>query len=168
MTADSFTTDSAPTGVRRAFMVLLFGAAGAGTLLALVLFALHSLDNIGVWFDEAVQFWMSRGADPFGAPFTRPGRLIDAVHLNGRDNLDPGGFTLLLHWWLHGGTDPVWLRILPFIFFVLGAATLALIGWQRFRSLPFALFCAVVPVPYPMLLYFATELRAYSMEFAGI
>jgi hypothetical protein len=149
-------------------LFLLFAPVGGGTVWALVVFARRCLDNVGFWFDEAMQFFMSLGSDPFAGPFTRPGRLIDAVHLNGRDNLDPGGLTILLHWWLHGGTDAVWLRTLPLFFFLLGAAALALIGWRRFRSLPFALLCGLVPALYPLLLFYATELRAYSMEFAGI
>jgi hypothetical protein len=168
MTASSVTTERASPAIWCAMPSAALALIGACTVWAFVRFARWHLSNIGIWFDEAVQFWMSRGADPYGPPFTKPGGLIDTVHYNGVDNLDPGGFTILLRWWLHGGTGPVWQRTLPLIFFVIGVAALALIGWRRFRSLPFALLCALLTVPYSLLLYFATELRAYSMEFAGI
>lgn len=168
MTAGSLVTERAAPAIRHALPLLLLGMLGTGTVWAFVRFARANLDNIGIWYDEAVQFWMSRGEDPYAEPFTAPGRLIDAIHSNGLNNLDPGGFTILLRWWLHGGTGVAWLRTLPIIFFVIGAGALALIGWRRFRNVPFALVCGLVPTLYPMLLVFATELRAYSMEFAGI
>jgi len=141
---------------------------GGASSLALTIFVVRQIGSTGFWYDESVQFWMSLGADPFGQPFTRPGRLLDAIALNGMDNLDPGGFTVLLRWWIRAGSDPFWQRTLPLLFFFAAAGGLALIGWRKYRQLPFALTCALVPAMFPMLLDYSTEVRAYSMEFAGV
>jgi hypothetical protein len=153
-----------PSGL---WSVLLFVTGGASSL-ALIIFATRHIGSIGFWFDESVQFWMSLGEDPFAQPFSRRGRLADAIHFNGINNLDPGGFTVLLRWWMHAGTDPFWQRTLPLLFFCAGAAALALIGRRNYRSFPFALLCCLVPALFPMLLDYSMEVRAYSMEFAGV
>jgi hypothetical protein len=168
MTASSVITEHASPAIRRAVPLLLVALIGAGTVVALGLFAARHLPNIGFWYDETVQFWISLGEDAFTAPLHAPGRLVDAIHFNGFDNLDPGGFTILLHWWMRAGTGAIWLRALPLMFFVIGAAGLALIGWRRYRSVYFALACGLVPALFPLLLDFASEVRAYSMEFAGV
>jgi hypothetical protein len=53
-------------------------------------------------------------------------------------------------------------------FFLVGLGAMGRLGWLWRRSLLFALFSAAVPLAYPLILYHATELRAYSMEFAGV
>jgi len=146
-----------------AFVVL-----AAVLLGALLQFARGNLPYTGLWYDEAVQFWISRGTDPFGPPGTPPGGVVAVVRTNGRANLDPGGFSLLLHGWTRFGQDIVWLRALPFGFFLAGLGALARLGWLWRPSLAFALFSAAVPLAYPLLLDHATEVRAYSMEFAGV
>jgi hypothetical protein len=141
----------------------------AATLLgALVVFARVNLPYTGFWYDEAVQFWVSRGVDPFTAPGTPSGGIVAVVRQNGRANLDPVGFSLLLRAWMGGGTGPTWLRLLPFALFLGGLAAMACLGWVWRPSLVFALFGAAVPLAYPLLLYHATELRAYTTEFAGV
>ena len=44
----------------------------AALLVALTLFAHRNLPYAGFWYDEAVQFWVSRGVDPFAAPGRPP------------------------------------------------------------------------------------------------
>jgi hypothetical protein len=135
---------------------------------ALAMFARANLSYTGFWYDETVQFWISRGADAFSPPGT-PGRgLRGVVRQNGRGNLDPGGFSFLLSAWMRGGTSPTWLRLLPFVLFLVGLGTMAWLGWLWHPSPAFALVAASVPLAYPLLLYHATEVRAYTMEFAGV
>ena len=60
-------------------------------------FARANLPYAGFWYDEGVQFWMSRGADAYGPAGTPGGGVGEVMRQNARGNLDPGGFTLLLH-----------------------------------------------------------------------
>ncbi|MCZ7600707.1 MAG: hypothetical protein M5U09_27350 [Gammaproteobacteria bacterium] len=62
-------------------------------------FALGNLAYAGMWYDEAVQFWIARGLSPFAPPLQAAGGIADAVRLNAVFNLDPGGFTLLVYIW---------------------------------------------------------------------
>ena len=146
------------------------GAVLAAVLLgALAIFAWTNLPYAGFWYDETMQFWMSRGTDGFTAPGTDgDGRVRSVIRQNARGNLDPGGFSLLLHVWMRGGTAPWWLRSLPFGLFLAGLLAMGGLGWAWRRSVTFAVLGAAVPLGFPLLLYHATEVRAYTMEFAGV
>ena len=159
MTVDRGTVRG-PRVVSAALTVTLVGA--------LLLFAHGNVAYTGLWFDEAVQFWISQGSPPFAPPHPPPGGIVDVVRQNGRHNLDPGGFSLLLHIWMKLGRSPTWLRILPLAFLLAGLGAMARLGWVWRRSPLFSLFSAAVPLAYPLILYHATEVRAYSMEFAGV
>jgi hypothetical protein len=137
-------------------------------LAALVMFAKWHLSSTSFWYDESMQFWMSLGLDGFGPPLLPPGSLRAALRNNALANLDPGGFTLILRYWLRLSTSEMWQRVLPFLFFALGIAGLGWIGWTQRKSALFAAFSCVVPTLFPLILNYATEVRAYSMEFAGI
>ena len=143
--------------------------SASGLLLAgFVLLAVHNLDYPGMWWDEATQFWVSQGISRYSPPFSQASGVRDVVRMNCLENLDPGGFSILLHVWTGFGRGLVWLRALPLVFFVVGAVALGLLGWRLTRSALFALgACAVSPL-YPAALYFALEIRAYSMEMAGV
>jgi hypothetical protein len=135
---------------------------------ALLNFARANLPYAGFWYDEGVQFWMSRGADAYDPPGTPGGGVGEVMRQNARGNLDPGGFTLLLHAWMRGGADPVWLRALPFGLFLGGLVAMARLGWAWRPSAAFALLGAAVPLGFPLIVYQATEVRPYAMEFAGV
>jgi hypothetical protein len=135
---------------------------------ALGVFASWHLSRTAFWYDESMQFWMSLGLDGFGPPHTPPGRFWDVVRNNAIANLDPGGFTIIMWLWLKLATGEGWQRVLPFIFFLFGMACFGWMGWARRRSIPFAFFSGLVPACDPLVLDYATEVRAYSMEFAGI
>ena len=135
---------------------------------ALGVFASWHLARTAFWYDEFMQFWMSLGLDGFGPPHTPPGSFWDVIRNNAVANLDPGGFTIIMWLWLKLATDEIWQRALPFIFFLLGMACFGWVGWTRRRSIPFAIFSSVIPACDPLVLDYATEVRAYSMEFAGI
>jgi hypothetical protein len=138
------------------------------SIAALATFAVWHLRRTGFWYDESMQFWMSLGLDGFGPPHARPGGLKDVIRQNAIGNLDPGGFTIVLWIWLKLATGEIWQRMLPFVFFMFGMGCFGWLGWNLRRSIPFAALSCAVPAGYPLLLDYATEVRAYSMEFAGI
>lgn len=135
---------------------------------ALGRFINRAAGSTAFWYDESVQYWISRGLDAFGPPVQTPGGLADVMKHNGLANLDPGGFSVILHYWLMVARDPMWQRILPLVIFATGLLSLGWLGWRWRRSAPFALFSALVPAAFPMLLDYANEVRAYSMEFTGV
>jgi hypothetical protein len=135
---------------------------------ALCVFSGWHLSRTAFWYDESMQFWMSLGLDGFGPPQVPPSGIRDVIYQNAIANLDPGGFTIIMWLWLKLATGTVWQRALPFIFFLFGMACFGWMGWTRRRSVPFAVFSSVVPAWDPLVLDYATEVRAYSMEFAGI
>jgi hypothetical protein len=135
---------------------------------ALGIFACWHLSRTALWYDESMQFWMSLGLDGFGAPQTPPGGFIGVIRNNAIANLDPGGFTIIMWLWLKIATGVIWQRTLPFIFFLFGVACFGWLGWTRRRSIPFAVFSSLIPACDPLILDYATEVRAYSMEFAGV
>ncbi|MDR3466555.1 MAG: hypothetical protein P4M07_11475 [Xanthobacteraceae bacterium] len=135
---------------------------------SLAMFAARHLPSTGFWYDESMQFWMSLGLDGVGPPRSPPGGFWAAIHHNAVANLDPGGFTLILRYWLRLGTGEMWQRILPFLFFATGLAGVGWIGWAQRRRRLFAAACCAVPALFPLVLDYATEVRAYSMEFAGV
>ena len=69
---------------------------------------------------------------------------------------------------MRGGADPVWLRALPFGLFLGGLVAMARLGWAWRPSAAFALLGAAVPLGFPLIVYHATEVRPYAMEFAGV
>lgn len=137
-------------------------------VLAVCIFAFRHLLRTAFWYDKSMQFWMSLGAEAFGPPYGAPGTLRDAIRQNAASNLDPGGFGILLRFWLQLSKGEIWQRLLPLLFFALGIGGAGWIGWTLRPSALFALLCAGVPALYPLLLDYASEVRAYSMELAGV
>ena len=152
------------SGVR----LLVLGLTGALMLSGLAVLAVNNLGYTGMWWDESAQFWVSQGLKQYSPPFTKSRGVLDVVRMNRAENLDPGGFSLLLHFWAAHSKGLKWLRALPFAFYLLGAASLGLLGWRLTHSAPFALASSAVPSLYPAALYFGFEIRAYSMEMAGV
>ena len=149
----------------------LVAAIAAIGLIGLPLFALarHHLASPNLWFDEAGQFWLARGLHHFSAPNSAAGGWDNFVDFGRVFNSDPGLFTLLLHGWMAVfGTTPLALRGLPFFLFLLTPGT---IYWaaRRIGAAPLlAVFAASLPLGFPMLLHYATEIRAYSMETSAV
>jgi hypothetical protein len=153
---------------RRLWPWLTIALLCAFEAVALGVFACWHLSRTALWYDESMQFWMSLGLDGFGAPQTPPGGFTGVIRNNAIANLDPGGFTIIMWRWLKIATGVIWQRTLPFIFFLFGVACFGWLGWTRRRSMLFAVFGSLVPACDPLILDYATEVRAYSMEFAGV
>ena len=147
-------------------MGLLF--MGALLVAGLSAAARHNLGYTGMWWDESASFWNSQGLGRYAEPLAAARGWRSVVRINRIENLDPGGHAILLHLWTRWGTGLEWLRALSFAFLVLGSTCLGALGWRLTRSHAFALAAAAVPLLYPPALYFAFEIRAYSMEMAGV
>ncbi len=126
--------------------------------------------NLGfetLWYDEAGQFFISKGLNHYSDPYSPEGSILDVIFQNANYNQDPGGFSIILHFWSALSDDIVWLRLLPFIFFigaiVFTCLAVAEITHRRLIAytsglLLFALWGGHIPY----------ELRPYSMELCGM
>lgn len=137
-------------------------------LFALVALGASNLGDTGVWYDEAAQIWIAHGLHQYSGVHEELKGWRDVVRNNRFANLDPGGFSLLLHAWTRFGNGLVWLRLAPFLFFLATVAILARHAWEITRSRTAALLAGFIPLAYGQVLAFAFEIRAYSMEVAGV
>jgi hypothetical protein len=129
----------------------------------------NNLSNENLWFDESGQFWMAKGLSHYSPPLSKEGNLIEVIRQNSLMNLDPGGFTVILHYWSKISNSILWLRMLPFTFYILTIVTIGLITYQFSGSKGLSLISMfLLPVLRGDLLYYAFEIRAFSMEYFGI
>jgi hypothetical protein len=129
------------------------------------LIASKDLKSPNLWFDESGQYWLSLGLHQFTPPLAVAGGWANIVEYGRVMNADPSGFTCLLRLWMDVfGHSPIALRSLPFLFFVL-MPILIILAALRFGARPLtAALAGSIPLAAPMLLHYATEVRAYSME----
>ena len=130
--------------------------------------ASNNLHYTGLWYDETASFWISQGLHNYSDTHQPRKGLLDVIRNNRHSNLDPGGHSVLLHFWTFSRQDIPWLRLLSFIFFIFSVIGMGLLAWQWTGSTVFSLFAMLLPFAFNPLLYFAFEIRAYSMETAGI
>lgn len=138
-------------------------------IISILIFALVlNLTYPYIWFDEASQFWISKGLNPDSDPFSKTGNIVDVIINNRHYNFDPGGFSILLHFWAKVSNHSFWLRLLPFTFFLLSLVFLVKLFYKRWiRNRNVVLALIILPIFFPMLLDLAFEIRAYSMEILG-
>lgn len=140
----------------------------ASTLIIIFATLFYRLLNPYLWLDESVQFWVSQGLSPFAAPNSYRNGVGMVLEQNRLNNLDPGGFSLILHYWVSMSTDYRWLRFLPTIFFFGGLLTF----FKLLKKLQvgdfWIYFTAIIFVFGPSVSLKSSEVRAYSMEFFGI
>lgn len=130
--------------------------------------AITYIPNPYLWFDEAGQFWMSKGLNHFSEPYSVCKCVDSVIANNGLYNLDPGGFTLLLHYWMQISNHWIYLRLLPF-FFSLGFVYFGYRISKCYSGDSIIAFCvAVLPLILPVFTNRIAELRAYSMEMCGV
>jgi len=129
-----------------------------------------NLSNPNLWFDEAGQFWIAKGLNHYSPPLSQNAGVSDVIKENSEYNLDPGGFSVLLHFWSVISNSVIWLRLLPYVFSVLSSMCIALIVFIWTRSVILALiflnFINVFKVG--LIWQYGFEVRAYSMEYFGV
>jgi hypothetical protein len=139
--------------------------------ISLVIFAINTVSDPNVTWDEAGQFWMSQGAG-YGTPWNQPdqGLLAGLEYGRAGNILDPIGFTILLAGWVElFGAQPASLRTLPFMFFLATIVASYYLGRSLLRLprtlslvLPVAILTTYVSSQW------ATEIRNYSMEMFAV
>jgi hypothetical protein len=132
--------------------------------LVLFKFCAENITNQNFWFDETGQFWMAKGLNHFSKPLSPEGTITDVIVNNSKFNLDPGGFTVLLHFITFLGNTPAILRSLPFVFFLLSFILIVKIAFLWRPGSGVCLLCGFVLFVSDLPLHYAFELRAYSME----
>lgn len=133
-------------------------------VIGLLAFSKGNLTDANFWYDESGQFWMAKGLNHFSPPHAPSGNIIQVLINNAQHNLDPGGFTVLLHYWTMISTTPIFLRLLPFTFFVLSMIIVSKISLLWFPKHPLSYFSGFILLHSDLLKHEAFELRAYSME----
>jgi len=136
-------------------------------LIALFFLAKNNLGCTGIGYDETASFWISQGLYNYSEVNEPTKGFVETIRENRVANLDPGGQVILLRFWTKFGRNLTWLRLFSFLFFLLSVAGLGLLARQWTGSSLLAVFAMVLPFAYDPILYYAFEIRAYSMEVAG-
>ena len=138
-------------------------------MIIIFLFITDNINNPNFWFDESGQFWMAKGLNHYSLPLDKNGDMIAVVSNNAIYNLDPGGFTIFLHFWTMISNTPIFLRFLPFTFFVLSMIFVSKLCLLWYPNNIFSYFAGLILLFSKLLNRYAFELRPYSMElFAAI
>lgn len=157
----------APGSVVAYTIAIIVALAMIGLPLAFV--ASKHLASPNLWFDESGQCWLSLGLHQFTAPRTPHGSWGDILRYGRVMNADPGAFTFLLRFWMGVfGFSPLALRSLPFLFFLLMPVVIVLSALRCGANPVFAVLAGSIPLGFPMMLNYATEVRAYSMEACAV
>jgi hypothetical protein len=126
-----------------------------------------NLNTPYLWFDEAGQFFISKGLNHDSNPLEKEKGLAYVVENNAFYNMDPGGFSILLHFWSKISNSHIWLRFLPFLFFIGIVLSFIYLSYLWLKNINIALLMGFIPILIPMILRMAFEVRAYSMEGLG-
>jgi large-conductance mechanosensitive channel len=116
------------------------------------------------WYDEAVQFY-----DAIGINYDSPNVIhnFDNIHLkNSRYNMDPGGYTLMLHFWTKISMNPFFIRLLNFIFLVVLIFIVVRMTNRCFNEnlITLSLLLFLIIFNNAMLIDRAIEVRGYMIE----
>lgn len=120
------------------------------------------------WYDEAGQFWISKGLGHFSEPLSRTGSLKDVIQMNQTRNLDPGGFGVILHYWSMVSNNYVWLRVLPYLFFIGIIISIVYLTNRWTKNKAIAAMMGLLTMCSTFFAREMFELRAYSMEALGV
>ena len=148
---------------KNAILIILIG------LYILTLIAVSTnINDAYLWFDEAGQFWISKGLNHDSAPLQETKELSVTIENNANYNMDPGGFSILLHFWTGISNSTNWLRLLPFIFFIGTIFSFIYISYLWTKNINIALFLGFLPFLFGNVVAMGFEVRGYSMEYFGV
>jgi hypothetical protein len=132
-----------------------------------ILFVSKNLDTAFLWYDEAGQFFIAKGLNHDSDPLAKTQGITEVVYNNSRYNLDPGGFSIILHFWSSISNSHIWLRLLPFLFFIGTIFAYIYLSNKWLKNINMAILMGFIPILIPMVLKMGFEIRAYSMETLG-
>ena len=155
-------------GVKTKPTIFLYYFLGCIVIIALLYMAFNKLTYPWLWYDEAGQFWISKGLNHYSEPFSAPSSIRQVIVNNRYYNLDPGGFSILLHYWLLISDNYIFIRTLPFLFFLGFAFFLYKLVLNIIGSRLYAFICYVLVFVFGFTASRMIEVRAYSMEMFGI
>lgn len=133
--------------------------------LSLALIVVSRIGDTNIWFDEASQILISRGEWQFDKLGSGDNSIGGVMHMNSINNLDPGGFSVLV--WgtqlLHRFNIHA-LRALSILFGILTLG--ALYGCLlKFKFQPIvSAFLAFMLLGSPLFSHYFSEIRPYSLE----
>ena len=98
-------------------------------------------------------------------PITEPiGGWLDAIEKGMRRTADPPGSFLILHFWEKVSMSEQWLRLLPFVFFIIGIAVIIRVGLMVGVPSIVSVAMGYLPLASAQSVYHSIELRAYAIE----
>lgn len=121
-----------------------------------------------LWYDEAGQFWISKGLNHYSSPYETPQGLLQVIDNNRYYNLDPGGFSILLHFWLLISNKVFFVRLFPLFFFICFTYFVYRYVYELTNRKFYAFLCSVFFCIWDVSANLIVEVRAYSMEMCGI
>ncbi len=117
--------------------------------------------------DEATQFWIAKGFAPHEIHNAQSKSVGEVFRQNITHNLDPGGFSIFLHYWLTISNHIFWLKLPSFLFFAVGLYHLLSSIELLTNNLLVVLVGAIVLLFSNNFLYNNMLVRPYSLEYAG-
>lgn len=128
----------------------------------------NNLFNDFFWLDESGQIWMALGQNHFSSPNSQTQGLNSVLANNATYNLDPGGFTLLLRFWIEiFGVEAATLRLLPYLCYLASVCLLQISVFKFMKDVvareSATIFLLGVSCT-PMFSYYAFEVRGYSLS----
>ena len=121
-----------------------------------------------LWYDEAGQFWISKGLNHYSDPMSQSGSVVDVVINNQDYNMDPGGFGIILHFWSMVSNGYIWLRSLPYLLFISVVVAVIYLSYRWTKNKYIAILMGFAPIANSLISSTMFEIRAYSMEVLGV
>lgn len=143
------------------FFVLIWG-------FVIFAFADENINYPSFWYDESGQFWIAKGLNHFSQTFSESAGINEVLKNNIKFNLDPGGFSVILHFWTMISNNHIFLRLLPFTFFIVAMLILVRLSLEWSPRNPLAYLGGFILLQSMLLSQYAFELRPYSMEMLAV
>lgn len=122
-----------------------------------------------LWYDESGQFYIAKGLCHYSPPYSEYSGISDVLYYNKNFNMDPGGYSVLLHFWTMVSNNYIWLRLFSAILF---ASALLFIYRYSYEALSQNKIHALLLVSSFALCtpftHIIGEVRAYTMEMLGV